>query len=76
LSEVTDALDALAAGERDLDDVAAQFTARAWPPEPHVPGSFTEVADAYSHGHITLDQYTRLALAAAESHQQPRQEEP
>ena len=36
-------------------------------PDPHVPGSFDDVAAAFFRGDITLDQYSVLSAAAAES---------
>jgi hypothetical protein len=75
VSEVADALQALADGERTLDDVEAFFRERDWPRHAndqgdHVPGSFAEVADAYSGGQIDHDQYVRLAAAATEAMRQ------
>jgi hypothetical protein len=36
-------------------------------PDPHVPGSFDDVAAAFFRGDITLDQYSVLSQAAAAS---------
>jgi hypothetical protein len=36
-------------------------------PDPHVPGSFDEVAAAFFRGDLTLDQYSVLSEAAAAS---------
>lgn len=73
VSEVTDALQALADGERNLDDVAQFFREREWPrradpnSDDQAPGSFAEVANAYSSGLINHDQYVALAQAATEA---------
>ena len=79
MSEVTDALEGLAAGRLPLEQVAAMFAARRWPaavrpgdrtladeafpPEPA--GSFTEVSVAFSSGLISAEQYGVLARAAS-----------
>jgi hypothetical protein len=94
VSEVTEALEALAAGKRSIEDVEAFFAEREWPrradppattlddiyrreqqdaPEPPE-GSFAEVAYAYSAKLIDLDQYARLAKAAAEAMNSQRRE--
>jgi hypothetical protein len=72
VSEVTEALEALARGERTLEDVEQFFLRRTWPLSGagqdvagHPEGSFTEVSDAYSNRTITLDQYVILAEAAS-----------
>lgn len=72
MSEVSEALEALQRGERDLDDVETLFRTRQWPRRiaeqdtaGHPEGSFAEVADAYSSQVITLDQYIVLAEAAS-----------
>lgn len=78
VSEVTDALQGLASGERTLDDVAEFFQNREWPgqsttdnpttsSEGEPSGSFAEVVDAYSNQLINHDQYVRLAQAATEA---------
>lgn len=74
VSEVSTALQDLADGKRNLDDVAKFFREREWPrrPEPgsdeaQAPGSFSEVADAYSAKLITHDQYVALAQAATDA---------
>lgn len=71
VSEVTEALQELADGKREIDDVAQFFREREWPrradgddPEP---GSFSEVADAYSSRLIDHEQYVQLAQAATEA---------
>jgi hypothetical protein len=83
LSEVTDALDALADGDRTLDDVERFFDEYQWPQrvqpvnrsEAPGDGSFAEVAYAYSVGKITHHQYTRLAeVAVAAQRRQNTQE--
>lgn len=74
MSEVSDALEALGRDERSLDEVEQFFRTRQWsrlargagqdtdgPPD----GSFAEVADAYTAGTISLDQYGVLAAAAS-----------
>lgn len=66
MSEVTDALEALATGKRSIEDVEEMFRRRTWPAhggEPPPDGSFGEVVAAYNSGRMTLDQYTRLAAA-------------
>jgi hypothetical protein len=81
MSDVTEALAALQAGGRTLDEVVAMFRSRTWPvpatpppgtladeafpPEPE--GSFAEVSVAYSAGVITDEQYAALAEAAAQA---------
>lgn len=72
MSEVTDALDALQRGERTLEQVQEFFLTRHWPRPSgrrdtgaRSEGSFTEVADAYSNGSLSLDQYVVLAEAAS-----------
>lgn len=83
MSEVAEALTALQRGERTLEDVEEFFLARQWPqksgrrdtaapPE----GSFTEVADAYSNGVLTLDQYVILAEAASSAMRQQQANRP
>jgi hypothetical protein len=72
MSDVTEALQGLADGESTLDEVEALFREREWPRRSddqggHLPGSFAEVADAYSAGLINHDQYVRLAAAATEA---------
>lgn len=74
MSDVTDALDDLAAGRATLPQVAEMFASRSWPQmatdgsdsfPPPPEGSFAEVATAYSAGVITSEQYQVLAEAAA-----------
>jgi len=81
MSDVTDQLDQLAAGQIDLDAVVSDFGSRQWPqpdpepndpfeaedsdPEPDPEGSFAEVAGYYARGKLTDDQYAALAQAAA-----------
>jgi hypothetical protein len=66
---VTEALEALRRGDRTLEQVEELFGTRVWPrgrdTDRSGPGSFAEVADAYSTGVIDHDQYVRLANAAA-----------
>ena len=78
MSDVTDALDALASGAMTLEQAAALFARRTWPQPPKLtgtladeafppdpPGSFAEVSAAFSAGQITAAQYQVLAEAAA-----------
>lgn len=78
MSEVTEAIAALQSGDRTLEDVEELFLTRTWParqdsdgpPE----GSFGEVADAYSNGDLTHDQYVILAEAAREAMRNQREQ--
>jgi hypothetical protein len=85
LSDVTDALQALADGTRSIVDVESFFRSRTWPrivpvfgEAPQAEGSFAEVADAYSNRQISHDQYVRLAevVIAVMNEQDAREDQP
>lgn len=86
MSDVTDALQALADGTLSIDDVEAQFQSRTWPrvvpilgDAPQAEGSFAEVSDAYSRDLISHDQYVRLAEVVIEvmtQQQRDRKDQP
>jgi len=81
MSDVTQLLDQIGAGQTTVDAVAADFAKRKWPvppqptgdafeqdaqdPEPDPEGSFSEVAGYYAMGKLDDQQYAALAQAAA-----------
>lgn len=74
MSEVTEAIAALQRGDQSLEDVERLFLNRPWPlwvprkdSDEQPEGSFGEVADAYSNGTLSHDQYVILAEAAREA---------
>jgi hypothetical protein len=71
MSEVTDALDALARGDQTVNQVRILFREREWPRHGDADGppqgSFAEVVAAFKAGVITQEEYTTLAEAASQA---------